>query len=87
MACRLIDYSGILLSSGHALILLYVKYTLKEELTLTELVSISISFFLSLVLILIPSFKLNRFAYKLPHKFEDKKDYSDCLNDFEVTYE
>lgn len=51
---------------------------------MVELVSISISFFLSLVLIIIPSFKLNRFAYKLPHKYEDQKD---CLNEFEITYE
>ena len=87
MAFRLIDYSGLLLSSGHALILLYVKYTLKQELTVVELVSISISFFLSLVLIIIPSFKLNRFAYKLPHKYEDQKNYYDCLNEFEITYE
>lgn len=71
MAFRLIDYSGFFLSSGHAFILLYVKYTLKDELTLLEIISISISFFLSLLLIVIPPFKLNRYRYKLPHKYDD----------------
>ena len=82
MASRLIDYSGFFLSSGHLMILLYIKYTLKADLTLVEIVSISISFFLSLILIIIPSFKLNRFAYKLPHKYENQKNYVDCLNNF-----
>ncbi len=48
-----------------------MKYTVKIEITLVELISLIVSFIFSVVLVIIPSFKLNRAAYKLPHKYDD----------------
>jgi hypothetical protein len=58
-AMRLLDFSGIIFSGGQILIVFYIKHSFGGSFTLAEQIGIGLCLFLSIILIVLPSSKIN----------------------------
>lgn len=67
-ALRLLDFTGIILSSGQFLVTLYIKFTFKVGWTVEEEAAMGLCFGLSVILILLPSININERLFALDDK-------------------
>lgn len=58
-AIRLLDFTGIIFSSGQILIVFYIKFIFNSNFTLEEQIGVGLCILFSLVLIFLPSTKIN----------------------------
>jgi hypothetical protein len=65
-AIDLLNYTGLILLSGSFLIVYYISYKLEAGFTIIQAIPYIIGLFLSLFIILIPSFRINEKLFPFP---------------------
>lgn len=86
-AIRLMDYTGVVLAGGQILIVFYIKFIFGSKFTLAEQIGVALCVGLSIVLIALPSQKINAKLFPFDNDLDDEIDYDAALKEFEITYE
>jgi hypothetical protein len=86
-AMRLLDFTGVVLTAGQILIVFYIKFIFDSPFTIAEQIGIALCIGLSIILIMLPSQKINQRCFPIDDNNENALDYDEALKEFEITYE
>ncbi len=68
-AIRLLDSTGVILSVGQILIVLYIKFTFKSPWTPLEEAGLGLCLAFSIVILILPSYNLNKYFFPFQNKY------------------
>lgn len=74
-AMRLMDFTGAVLSIGQILIVFYIKFLFGSTFTLAEQIGVALCVGFSVILILLPSQKINKRLFPLQDNGDVEPDY------------
>jgi hypothetical protein len=81
-AIRLLDYTGIIFSGGQILIVFYIKFIFESQFTIAEQIGIALCLFFSLILVFLPSTKINKKLFPFTDDHENEPTYDSAKQNF-----